>query len=123
MGADTGFHANEAGRLVGEFGFELGPGQLQAQNDGAAPVETDEVEGILADVDAENGDCVFGMARHGGLLAPGHPPTRGYCGEHRRSIPLRDVRHVNLWLARPAEWEGVQVYFAAVVSFSPLGTM
>ena len=20
------------------------------------------------------------MARHGGLLAPGHPPTRGYCG-------------------------------------------
>src|SRR5258705_5942306 len=58
----------------------------QAQNDGAAFVETDEVEGVLADVDAENGDGVFGMARHGGLLVPGHPPD--YCGEHRRSIPL-----------------------------------
>jgi len=88
MGADTGFHADEAGRQVGELGFELCARQLQAQNDGAALVETDEVEGGLADVDAENGDGIFGMARHGGLLAPGHPPTRGYCGEHRRSIPL-----------------------------------
>ena len=61
-----------------------------AQNDGAALVQSDEVEGVLADVDAENGDGVFGMARHGGLLAPGHPPTRGYCGEHRRSIPLKE---------------------------------
>jgi len=48
-------------------------------------------QGILADFDSENGDGVFGMARHGGLLVPGHPPTRRYRGEHRRSIPLREL--------------------------------
>ena len=51
---------------------------LQAQNDGAALVETDEVEGVLADVDAGNGDGVFGMASMAGPCS-WSPPTRGYC--------------------------------------------
>jgi hypothetical protein len=70
-------------RQGGRFGkprFELPPGELQAQNDGADLVEADEVEGALADadVDAENGDGVFGLPRHGrGSLLPLTPVRRG----------------------------------------------
>src|SRR5215831_19538268 len=93
MGADAGLHADEAGREVGKPGFELAAGELLAQNDGAALVEADEVEGVLADVDAEVGDGVFRLARHGpgSLLGSAPRSTTGYCGEHRRSIPLREV--------------------------------
>src|SRR5215467_11491002 len=93
MGADTGLHANQAGREVGKPGFELAARELLAQNDGAALVEADEVEGVLADVDAEDGDGVFRLARHGpgSLLGSAPRPTTGYCGEHRRSIPLGDL--------------------------------
>src|SRR5215467_2350122 len=90
MGADTGLHANQAGREVGKPGFELAARELLAQNDGAALVEADEVEDVLADVDAENGDGVFRVARHGpgSLLGSAPRSTLGYCREHRRSIPL-----------------------------------
>ena len=64
MGADTGLHANEAGREVGNPGFELAAGELLAQNDGAALVEADEVEGVLANVDAEGGNGVFRTLAH-----------------------------------------------------------
>src|SRR3974377_338775 len=43
MGAGTGPPAEEAGREVGNPGFELAAGELLAQNDGAALVEADEV--------------------------------------------------------------------------------
>src|SRR5215813_8687283 len=94
MGADAGLHADEAGREVGKPGFELAAGELLAQNDGAALVEADEVEGILADVDAEDGDGVFRLARHGlgSLFGSAPRSTLGYSGEHRRSIPLAEVR-------------------------------
>jgi len=94
MGADTGLHADKAGREVGKPGFELAAGELLVQNDGAALVEADEVEGVLADVDAEDGDGVFRLARHGlsSLLGEAPRSTPGYCGEHRRSIPLTDWR-------------------------------
>src|SRR5215813_4512403 len=93
MGADTGLHADKAGREVGKPGFELAAGELLVQNDGAALVEADEVEGVLADVDAEDGDGVFRLARHGlsSLLGEAPRSTPGYCGEHRRSIPLTDL--------------------------------
>src|SRR5215467_6263810 len=95
MGADTGLHANQAGREVGKPGFELAARELLAQNDGAALVEADEVEGVLADVDAEDGDGVFRLARHGpgSLLGSAPRPTTGYCGEHRRSIPKNETAH------------------------------
>src|SRR5215471_8477472 len=59
-----------------------------------ALVEADEVEGVLADVDAEGGDGVFRLARHGpgSLLGSAPRSTTGYCWEHRRSIPLGDER-------------------------------
>jgi hypothetical protein len=92
VGADASLHADEAGRQVGTPGFELPARQLPAQDDGAALIEADEVEGVLADVDAEDGDGVSGLARHGGAPYCRVPPfDTGYCGEHRRSIPLRDM--------------------------------
>ena len=76
MGADTGLHADEAGREVGKPGFELAAGELLAQNDGAALVEADAVEGALTHVDAEDGDGVFRVARHGRTPCLGAPPAR-----------------------------------------------
>src|SRR6516225_11587788 len=76
MGADTSFHADQAGREVGKPGIELAAGEFLAQNDGAALVEADEVKGVLADVDAENGDGVFRVARHGRAPCLGEPPAR-----------------------------------------------
>jgi hypothetical protein len=93
MRTHTGFHADEAGRQVGESGFELPPGELKAQDDGADLVEADEVESVLADVDAKDGDGLIGLARHGGTPCYRLPPfDAGYCGQHRRSIPLGDLR-------------------------------
>jgi hypothetical protein len=81
VGADTGLHADQAGRQVGEPGLELPARQLPAQDDGAALIEADEVEGVLADVDAEDGDGVGGPARHGGAPYCHHPhSTRGTAG-------------------------------------------
>src|SRR5262249_45751896 len=93
MGADTGLHADEAGREVGKPGFELAAGELLGQNDGAALVEAGEVEGVLSDGDAEVVDGVFRPARQGPGSFVGSAPrsTAGYCGEHRRSIPLAEL--------------------------------
>jgi hypothetical protein len=81
MGADAGLHADEAGRQVGKPGFELPARQLAAQDDGAAFIEADEMEGVLADVDAR---CLWtGEACRGSLL-PLTPVRRGVLrGAHR----------------------------------------
>src|SRR5215467_5674150 len=115
MGADTGLHANQAGREVGKPGFELAARELLAQNDGAALVEADEMECVLADVDAEDGDGVFRLARHGpgSLLGSAPRSTLGYCGEHRRSIPLADPAG-----ARPLRRSNLPAAFARSLIYS-----
>jgi hypothetical protein len=66
------------------------PRQLLAQYDGTPLVETDEMEDV-ADVDAENGDGIFGLAGHGGLLASG-APRRGVL----RGAPQVPISGLNL---------------------------
>jgi hypothetical protein len=56
VGARTGFHADQARWDVGQALRELGPGELEAQHDGAALILTDEVEAILAEIDAQGGN-------------------------------------------------------------------
>ena len=56
VGAGAGFHADQAGRNVGQALGELGPGELDAQHDGAALILADEVEAVLAQIDAQGGD-------------------------------------------------------------------
>src|SRR5205823_13043578 len=102
MGADAGLHADEAGWHVGEPGFELPARQLLAQHDGAPLVEANEMEDVLADVDAEHGNGAFGLARHGGLLCSWAPRSmREYCWEHRRSIPLAEAGSISIPASQP----------------------
>src|SRR5262249_31905635 len=63
-------HADEAGRRIREPSLDLAARKLLAQNDRAIPVETDEVERVLADVDADccNGFKATGVVWHGMLL-------------------------------------------------------
>ena len=75
MRPDARLHADEARRHVGEPSVDLAARQLLAQNDGAHLVEADEVERILADVDADcrNGFKAGGLAWHGMLLVLAAP--------------------------------------------------
>jgi hypothetical protein len=52
MRPDARLHADEAGRHVGKPSVNLAARQLLAQHDCALLVEADEVERVLADVDA-----------------------------------------------------------------------
>ena len=61
--------------------FELPARQLLAQHDSTLVVEADEMEDVLADVYAEHGSGIFGLARHGGLLCSWAPrSTRDTAG-------------------------------------------
>ena len=41
---------------IGETPLELTAGHLLLQNNGTPPIETDEMKGVLADVDADRGN-------------------------------------------------------------------
>jgi hypothetical protein len=56
MGAGTGFHADQAGWDVRQSLSELGPGELDAQHDGAALILADKVEAVLAEIDTQGGN-------------------------------------------------------------------
>jgi len=51
------------------------------------------VERVLADINADYGDCTVGILRHGVLLVFGAPcQLQSLAGqEHGRTIPLADV--------------------------------
>src|SRR5262249_5246405 len=61
-------------RMVGRWTASAMVSASLAQNDGAALVEADEVECVLAD--AEDGDGVFRVGRHGRAPCLGWPPAR-----------------------------------------------
>jgi hypothetical protein len=52
----TGFHADQARREVGQPLRELRAGDLDPQHDGAALILTDQVEAVLAQIDAQRGN-------------------------------------------------------------------
>ena len=56
VGSGAGFHADQARWDVGQPLRELGPGELEAQQDGAALILTDEVEAVLTQIDAQGGN-------------------------------------------------------------------
>jgi hypothetical protein len=70
MRPNARLHADEAGRRIREPSLDLAARKLLAQNDRAIPVETDEMERVLADVDADccNGFKATGVVWHGMLL-------------------------------------------------------
>jgi hypothetical protein len=64
------------------------------QHDGAARIVAHDVERVLADIDADHGDCGIGCLRHGVLFVFGAPcQLRLLAGQERgRTIPLADIR-------------------------------
>jgi len=64
-----------------------------SQHDGTALIEANNVERVLADIDADYGDCGVEFLRHGVLLVFGAPcQHRLLAGqEHGRTIPLADL--------------------------------
>src|SRR5262249_9465158 len=52
----TGLHADQTGWNIGEPPFELSARDSQLQDDCAAPVEANQVEGVLANINADRRD-------------------------------------------------------------------
>jgi hypothetical protein len=76
MRANAGLHADQAGRQIGKAVLKLAARKLCLQNDDAAPVEANQVEDILADIDADDGNLGtgfggFAVRWHGQLLCSG----------------------------------------------------
>jgi hypothetical protein len=93
MCANAGLHADQARRHVGEPRFNLAARPLLPQRNCAPVIETNDVERVLADIDADYGGCSVEFLRHGVLLvlvAPcQHYSLAGQ--EHGRTIPLSEV--------------------------------
>ena len=90
MRPDAGLHADQTRRHVGEPRLDLTARPLLAQHDRATLVVADDVERVLADVDADHGDlgaCCLGHGRAPCDAAP--VQRRSLAGqEHGRTIPL-----------------------------------
>jgi hypothetical protein len=56
VGARTGLHADQAGRDVRKPLSELSAGELDPQHDGPALILAHEMEGVLAQINAEGGN-------------------------------------------------------------------
>ena len=54
-------HADQAARNIGKPAFNLPTGYSLPQNDGAPPVEADDVKRVLAEVDPDRGDDSSGL--------------------------------------------------------------
>src|SRR5262249_23229312 len=68
MRADAGLHADQARRQIGEPCFHLSARPFLSQHDRTAPIMAHDVERVLADIDADHGDCAVEFLRHGVLL-------------------------------------------------------
>jgi hypothetical protein len=53
MRTDTGPHANQVRQQIGESCFDLISRPLLTQHDGAVPIQADDVERVLADINAD----------------------------------------------------------------------
>jgi hypothetical protein len=74
--------------------FNLATRPLLTQHNRAAFIVAYDMERVLADIDADHGDCSIELPRHGVLLVFGAPcQLKTLAGqEHGRTIPLADIR-------------------------------
>ena len=93
MRTDTGLHADQARWHVGKACFHLATRPLLSQHNRTAPIKADNMERVLADIDADYGDYTMSCLGHGVLLVFGAPrQLRSLAGqEHGRTIPLADI--------------------------------
>src|SRR5262245_36253472 len=90
MCTDTGLHADQTGWHIGKPCLHLAPRPLLPQHDCATLIEADDVERVLADIDADHGDRIAKLLSHGRApfiecLLPAYLLTEQ---EHGRTIPL-----------------------------------
>ena len=90
MRADAGLHADPTRRQIGEPGPQLAARPLLPQHDAAALILTNDVERVLADIDADDGGRSVEFLRHGVLLVLGAPCQLVMLAgpEHGRTIPF-----------------------------------
>src|SRR5262245_28608826 len=83
MRADAGLHADQARRHISEPCFHLSARPFLSQHDRTAPIMAHDVERVLADIDADHGDCAVEFLRHGVLLDFGAPGPASFAGGGR----------------------------------------
>ena len=71
--ANAGLHADQARWQVGKSGLHLATRPLLAQHNGTTLIVANDVERVLADIDADDGDGSLGGLGHGVLLVVGAP--------------------------------------------------
>src|SRR5262249_37856383 len=92
MRADAGLHPDQTRRQVGEPRFHLAARPLLPQHDGSALIVADDVERVLADIDADHSNRSTEFLRHGVLLVWAPLTSLSLVGqEHGRTIPLADL--------------------------------
>jgi hypothetical protein len=77
VGPDAGFHADQAGGQVGQTLLDLSAGELLAQDNRPASIQADQVETVLADVDAKGGNVLKQSCRDGSVPRAGAPLMKG----------------------------------------------
>src|SRR5262245_57848027 len=94
MRADAGLHPDQARRQVGKSRLDLAARPFLPEYDRTTPIVPYDVKRILADIDADHGDCdAAGFLRHGVLLFAAPSQHRSLAGlEHGRTIPLPEVQ-------------------------------
>jgi predicted DNA-binding ribbon-helix-helix protein len=90
MRADAGLHPDQAPRQVGKSRLDLATRPLLPQHDRATPIVPHDVERVLADIDADHGDCGIGFLGHGVLLVFGAPRQLVVAG-HKTSVSLEEA--------------------------------
>src|ERR1700746_3352412 len=86
------FDSDQAPRHIGEPGCDPTAGNLLPQNDCPLVVEPDQMQGVLACVDANvMSDCSGCLMGHGDVLLVLLSHSERFGGEHGRSIPFCDI--------------------------------
>jgi hypothetical protein len=76
MRPDAGLHADQARRQVGKAGLHLATRPFLTQHNGPMLIVAYDVKRVLADIDANHGDCSVECLGHGVLLGVGAPSQR-----------------------------------------------
>src|SRR5262245_33770705 len=91
--ANAGLHDDQAGRHVGELAASCPRESVPSQDDGTALIEADEVEDVLADADAEDGDGSVDGPCMAALLTDAYPSSTRVL----RGAPHRPTRRPPAW--------------------------
>jgi hypothetical protein len=83
MCANAGFHPDQARWHIGKAGLDLATRPFLTQHNRATLIVADNMERVLADIDADHDDCALQLLGHGVLLvfgAPSQHPIAGGAG-------------------------------------------